>query len=259
MAIKEELRSIKSFFRLYTFRKKSVFLFVFFNIGIVVFGVSGVTSLLPVLQFIEKGPSVFDNSQGSTIWQLILYIINALHLPRTAGSLLLICFVPLVLKELASYLCFLYAEIIRYEAVTAIRENLFEKIARADLDFTVDQGAGKLMSAIMQESDRVGTGIVLLARLMVSLILILLYSVILFVFAFYLIIPIFIGAAMIFLIVMIFRKKSIAAGESISRYNNELGMFLKDKLYGLRIIKMMSCEPLEEGKASEVFYNLGRQ
>lgn len=225
----------------------------------------GVGLLFPVLQFVEKGPSVLAQVPPSGIWRLVLGVTDFLGLTPTLLVLLALAFVPILARQSVRYQHQIAVAAVRVRAVAALRRRGFEAFLHADLPFFVSEGQGRLLSALMAEAERGGTALTHMLNLWASGVLLTVYLVLLFALS-PAVAPIaLLAMGAVALLVRRLVDKSREFGSRVSSIHELLHGTVGERLAGIRLVKMMGQERTDArringiiDRLSEMFLGIAR-
>ncbi|HEY5475450.1 MAG TPA: hypothetical protein VIK11_01940, partial [Tepidiformaceae bacterium] len=80
----------------------------------------GIGLLLPVLQYAQDGPQVIQQAQGG-FWGALVGASRWLGIPLNLATLLIISFIPILLRQVAFYLNAWYSALVQNRAMTRLR------------------------------------------------------------------------------------------------------------------------------------------
>jgi len=250
--IKSLKKSINIIFDVLNVRKFEAFILMFFVCLYAVAEFGGIGMLMPVLQYINEGPDIYQRDNLSIIWKAIIAIINFLKLPINLFTLLVLAFVPILLRQLFYYLEQSYASKIQNRAIARMRKGGIKEFLESSLEFSQKHEQSHLISIMSIESQRAGKSISVFLQLASSIILILGYTIVLFLISPFLtmISVAFLFISIVFVIPLIWRSRKY--GEEFTHYNRQLYKQVSEKIYGLRVIKMLCREKDETKQISKI-------
>jgi ABC-type multidrug transport system fused ATPase/permease subunit len=225
----------------------------------------GVGLLVPMLQYVERGDTAFEQGTPSMVWRVILGITSALGIRPTLFVLLTLVFVTIVARQVVRYLHQLAVVRARVRATAVLRQQGIESFLRTDLPFIVSVGQGRLLSALTSEAERAGTALTHLLNLWASGTLLVVYLVLLFAMS-PLVAPVAL-LAMGAVAVLVHRliEKSRELGVRVTAIHDELHAAFTERLAGIRLVKMMGQEKADAQRVnsiierlSDVFIGIGK-
>jgi subfamily B ATP-binding cassette protein MsbA len=136
----------------------------------------GLTLLLPVLQFVEN-PSY--QPSGNAIWDTIAKFMDYFNIPVTLISLLIMAFVPIILRQLVYFFNAWYSARVAGRISIRARMKAMDTFYDADPAFYDTVGVGERVNVVMNLSPSAGTAITSIISLATTLLLMMVYFVIL--------------------------------------------------------------------------------
>lgn len=208
----------------------------------------GISLLLPVLEYVESGGSIPD----SRMWRLLLSAGDSLGVEVTLLSLLLLAFVPVVLRQVLFFIGEWYAAVVQRRTISRLRRRGFDAFIQADLSHVMDLGQGDAMAVLHPITTRAGGAVQAFLKLIAAGVLILLYFGILVVLS-----P---ALSLVALVAMVavssISRRSIRLsrirGREAAALNKEYGRVLGERLGAIRLIKMRGQEEAESESVAEV-------
>lgn len=215
----------------------------------------GVGLLAPVLQFIENGSQV-STAEGSAIWKVLLWVTDGLGVELTLFTLLLMAFVPVLVRQVVYFAYSYYGARIQQRASTRMRIEGFSALVHGDLAHVIRQGHGNLVSLLTTQVMRGGQAIYQFVQLISLGVLIGMYVVVLLVLQ-----PALtaITVAATFLISFLVKSsitKSRALGLETAERNNEAYTEISERIDAVRLIKMLAQEDAETERVGSVVRRL---
>jgi subfamily B ATP-binding cassette protein MsbA len=209
--------------------------------------------LAPVLQYIE-----FGKAGGSGIFGTLLYrVLDLLGLPVTLLTLLMLAFVPILLREVI-YLAYVwYTARVQQRAAVRLRSTGFAAIVHGDLAFAVHEGNNRLLSTLTAQVQRGGSAIAQFLQQISIGLLIVMYVVVLLVLQLKLTLITVAALVIISFLVNNAIKRSRTLGGETSQLNNETYAVISERIMALRLIKMLGQEGRETRNVTEVVTRFG--
>ncbi len=236
--------------------KKDFLILFFFSLAVAVSEGLGVSLLYPVLQYVSRGIEVFTQKDSSTIWNLFTSMIDHLHLPHNLATLLAICLIPILLRQIFFYVNFSYAARVQYHSVAGLQTQCFENLSKADLSFFEKTSKGRLTSSITLESVRSGILLFIIFQILSGAVLLGAYSF----FIFLLSPKLTLMAFGTFLIIEFLIKRQIRIsekfGEEVSEKNDQFGHLINEKLETIRLTRLHNSETKEMKNFRQVAFGL---
>ena len=251
-----KIKAIDEYLNSLYVRKFEAFIVIFFVCLYAVAEFGGIGMLAPILHYISEGPAASQSGDLSFIWKILINITDFLRIPLNLLTLLILAFIPILLRQLFYYLRQYYSTKIRYRAIARIRTECTTQILKADMGFYLRQGQGNLISTITIEAQRAGNIIYQFLNLLSSIVLISMYTFLLLIIQPVLAIISAVAFSGTFLIAIPFIRRSRRYGEEISQQNTNMFKQIADKIYGIRLIKMLSQEKKDARQIGDTINNI---
>ena len=212
----------------------------------------GVGLLNPVLQYVQYG-SVQTTGFFGTI---LLNVIDALGLPVDLLTLLVLAFIPVLLRQVV-YLAYAWSTArVQQGAATRLRAEGFGALVNGDLAFIVHEGFGNLVSTLTAQVQRGSQAIsVFLMQISTGLVIVM-YILVLLILDWRLALMAVAAIAIISWLVKGAVTRSRALGAETMRRNNETYSVVGERITAIRLIKMLGQEQAETKKVREVVRSL---
>jgi len=211
----------------------------------------GIGLLLPVLQYAQDGPQVIQQAQGG-FWGALVGASRWLGIPLNLATLLIISFIPILLRQVAFYLNAWYSALVQNRAMTRLRVEAFDSLAHTDLSFIARRSQGDLVAFLTGQVEAAGQALIQFLRLIAVILLLVIYaSALMFVS------PVMTAIAVAAIIAMSFVARSnISDARRVGTRWSELsrqayGSFA-ERVAALRLIKMLGQEERETDKAKDL-------
>jgi ABC-type multidrug transport system fused ATPase/permease subunit len=202
----------------------------------------GIGLLLPVLQYLEAGGSAIP--EGS-IWPYLVTALEFLGLPISLGTLLLIAFVPILLRQFVYYLNTWYAAQVQNRSVAELMVRSFRAVAHARMSYVDAQDQGALISLVSGQTSRCGQALMQYLRLLSIVGVILVYAVLLAILSWQLAAIAVVAMAGVSWGVRRILVSSRAHGAEVTRASVELSSAVRERIAALRLVKMRAQEDAE--------------
>ena len=208
--------------------------------------------LSPILQYIEYH-SVTPNG---IFGKLLIDTINALGLPVTLLTLLVLAFIPVIFREIVFFVNNWAISRVVQGAATRMRARGFAALVEGDLAFVVGQGFGNLVSTLTLQAQRGSQAVgQFLAQVTTGLIIAVYVGVLVILDWRLALIAVVAMALMSFLVRGVIRR-SRALGAETTRRNNETYSVVGERITAIRLIKMLGQEKAETRKVTRVVKQL---
>jgi ABC-type multidrug transport system fused ATPase/permease subunit len=235
-------------------RRREVVLLVVLAVLYALFEGVGVGMLAPVLQFIESGAEAAG--EGNAVWQVLYTITDALGIPITLFTLLLMAFIPVLVRQVVYFGYAYYGARIQQRASTRLRVEGFSALVHGDLAHVVRQGHGNLVSCLTTQVQRGGQAIYQFVQLISLVVLIGMYILVLLLLQ-----PALTAIALGATFVISFMvkgsiKRSRRLGLETAERNNEAYTVISERIDAVRLIKMLAQEDAETERVGGVMRRL---
>ncbi len=254
--IKNLIKKIDNAFNSLKVSKLDASVMVFFVCLYALAEFGGISMLMPVLQYVSEGTDIKQQNELTSVWKAIVAVTEYLSLPLNLVTLLSLAFIPILLRQFFYYMGQSCSIRIRNKAIERIRSEGVSKFLRTDLDFFVKYGQGNLISALTVEAQRGGNAISKSMDLVSSIVLVVMYTVLLFLLSPLLTVIAVIGFTLIFLLTRPLIRLSKQYSAKISEHNKNMYKQIGDKLYGIRLIKMRFQEKNDSEKVGMIINKL---
>lgn len=134
----------------------------------------GISLLLPILQFAENGQTAISQGSGA-IWTTISRILEALTLPITLPVLLVMAFVPILVRQVVYYLNAWYSAIVSSRIGVRMRLETLDKVLHADPEFFERHQLGDVVGVVVTQTTSSGVAILTVVKQLSLVLLMLVY------------------------------------------------------------------------------------
>ena len=215
----------------------------------------GVGLLAPVLQYIESGSSAAAES-GSAIWQVLYGVADVLGIEITLLSLLIMAFVPVLIRQLVYFAYSYYGALIQQRAATRLRVDGFSSLVHGDLAHVVRLGHGNIVSILTTQVQRGGQAIYQFVQLISIGVLVAMYLGVMLLLQ-----PTLTAITLVALFFIGFLVKgsitrSRKLGMEAAERNNEAFTEISERMNAVRLIKMLAQEDTETVRVGSVVRRL---
>jgi len=138
----------------------------------------GISLLLPILQYAEGGQTAIIEGAGA-IWDALRRLMEFAGLPVTLPVLLLMAFVPILMRQVIFYLNAWYSAIVAGRIGVRMRMATLDAVLDADPEFFTRQSAGHLVGIVVAQTGLAGAAVLAIIRQLTVTFLMLLYVAIL--------------------------------------------------------------------------------
>lgn len=254
----KKIDQINATIRLLNISKKNIVIVFFLSIFNAISEGLGIAFLLPILKFMELGADGFAKSD-SLILKAIVWCVEFIRMPLVFSTILFVCFVPIVVKQVFFYMYQSYVVWLKNSVIAHLQSTIFKKTISADIAYLEEEGAGKFLSAMTLEAERTGNTLLLIFQLSWSVVLLTtLFTVLLFLSW-----QLTMIAGVVFLVVELIIHKQMGIvnqfGERMSVLNENLAKFLSERTSGLRLIKLVNTEKPEIERMDTITSQIAEQ
>lgn len=202
----------------------------------------GIGLLLPVLQYAESGGAAVPTGG---VWPYVTAVAGALGLPVTLATLLLLSFVPILLRQGVFFLNTWYTAAVQNRAVERLTAKVFGSAIEADLSFIDGEDQGRLLSLVTGQTARCGAALNLMLRLLAAAAISLTYVLILAVLSWRLAIVSALAMLLISVPMRRILRRSRRLGTALTDAAVRTGAAVRDRLAAIRLIKLRNREAEE--------------
>lgn len=247
------LWSLRDMSRKASITKFELVLLVFQVVFYAAFEGIGIGMLSPVLSYIQD-PKIVEHPNG--IWRILLDAGATVHLPINLVTLLLLAFVPIIMRQITYFWNAWYLATVQQRAVTRLRSAGFGAIVNGDLSFIVGEGQGNLIALLTSQIGRAGAAIVQWVNQIASVIVIVVYVAILLVLQPWLTLITILAMGLISFIIRGNIRRSRTYGAEAAQLNNRAMSVVSERLGNIRLIKMRGQEDAETDHVTGVVRDL---
>jgi subfamily B ATP-binding cassette protein MsbA len=250
-----KINAIRRMFGMLRMRRGEIALLVFFAVAYAALEGFGIGLLLPVLQYAQDGPKVIQQAQGG-MWGTLVGVSRWVGVPLNLATLLLISFIPIMLRQVAFYLNAWYSALVQNRAMIRLRVEGFDALAHTDLSFIARHNQGDLIAFLTGQVDTAGQALIQFLRLIAVIALILIYATALLVVS-----PLMTAIAIAAVVLMSFVaraniKRARELGARWSDLSRQAYTAFAERAGALRLIKMLGQEDRETARARELSESL---
>jgi len=233
--IKARVASVRRMLGLLGVSSGEIALLVGLGLIVAIFEGAGIGLLVPVLQYVELGPQVFESSR---VAEVVTRMAAPLGFEPSLPLLFVAAFVPVLGRQLFGYLRQLYAARIRFGAVARLRREGAAALLEADVAFVLGRGEARLTGTLTSEVERCASALPLFLQIIESTLLIAIYLVALLVLSAPLM-PVM-AAAMLITAITIRAKIRYTErwGQEVASQLRALQVAITERLIGFRLVKL---------------------
>jgi len=241
---KLKITAVRNLFRFVEIKKSEVFGLVMFAVIFTVFEGMGVTFLLPILQYAESGGSAVENSSGF-IWETIADILALVNLEPTLIVLLIMAFIPILLRNVLFYMRAWYSSVVSSRIMLRLRMKVADVIYASDPEFFTRHPVGELYGVVMSKTSTAGGAVLAIINLLGIGLLLVMYTAILLLLS----VPLTLVALGFALVVSLVNKrvlKWIAANSlKTARLSQKLTAKIVERMGQMQLVKLRHTEKEE--------------
>lgn len=246
--LKESLR-INAIVRLFKFvevKKSEIAGLVIFAVIFATLEGIGISFLMPILQYAESGQSALDNS-SSAMWHILSNVLGILHLKPTLIVLLLMAFLPILLRNVLFYLKTWYSSVVSSKIMLRLRMKVVDRVYHADPEFFSRHPVGQLVGVVMSQTATAGGAVLFVINLFGIIMLMLVYISILLMLS----VPLTAVALGFALIVALINRAVLnwIRDNSLknARLSQELMAKVVERMGQMRLVKLRDTKAFESG------------
>ncbi len=217
---------------------------VLFAVVFAIFEGVGLSLLLPILQFAEGGQAAVLENSGP-IWSAISAFMEAFNLPLTLPVLLLLAFIPILLRQVVFYFNAWYSAVVAGRIGVRMRMQTLDAVLDADPEFFTRHPVGRLVGVAVTQTLAAGQAVLAVIKQLSIGLLMLLYVMILFVLS----APLTLTTMLFALLVSTLVKASLARIRDFGVESAEISQEMTGKI--VERFAMMRLVKLRDQKAAE--------
>ncbi|KQC04388.1 MAG: hypothetical protein APR53_03320 [Methanoculleus sp. SDB] len=212
-----------------------------------VFEAVNIGALVPLLQIMSG-----ESDAGGYLVVYLQWLLSIVGLELNFNNLLLLILVLFLSGQCLIYIKEYIQLHLRFTFVSDLKSHIFKNIVASDMTYFHLQKSGDLINGLLVETERAGSGIYAITKLMSTIFLICVYALMLFYISVE-ITFICIGITILgFYLLNIILRASKRYGIEIVRNNSQLNEFTVERFNLFKIIKTASTEDLESGRFSDI-------
>jgi subfamily B ATP-binding cassette protein MsbA len=197
----------------------------------------GLSLLLPILQYADGGQASALQSSGF-LWQGLSKLMDAFNLPVTLPVLLVLAFIPILLRQAVFYVNAWYSAVVVTRVGLRLRMQTFQAVLAADPAFFTRHPVGHLVGVVLGQTAIATNAIQAVIKQLSLALLLLVYVIILLALSLPLTISILFFAVIVYVAVHFNIKHIRSYGEVTARVTQEVWITLVERLGLIRLIKL---------------------
>ena len=150
------INAIRRMFAMVEVKRTEVGGLVGFAVLFALFEGIGLALLLPILQYADGGQTAILDSSGF-VWQAIREFMDFFNLPVTLPVLLLLAFIPILLRQVVFYFNAWYSAVVSTRIGMRLRMQTLDTIFDADPEFFSRHAVGTLVGIVIAQTGVGGT------------------------------------------------------------------------------------------------------
>ena len=231
------INAIRRMLTIVDIRRAEIAGLVAFAVVFAVFEGVGISLLLPILQYAEGGQAAVLESSGF-IWRALDRFMELLDLPVTLPVLLVLAFVPILMRQAVFYLNTWYSAVVSSRIGIRMRMHVLDTVMNADPEFFARHSVGKLVGVLIGQTNTAGQAILAVIKLLSIALLMALYIAIMFAIS----VPLTLVTLAFAIVVSLLIKRSIVrirefAVESAAISQEMMGKIV-ERMALMRLIKL---------------------
>jgi len=172
-----KLNAVKRLFKFVEVKKSEVVGLVSFSVVFALLDGIGLSMVLPILQYVESGKSAIEDS-GGFFWQTLSNVLATLNLEPTLFILLVLAFIPTLLRNIVLYFSTWYKTIVSTRIMLRLRMKVVDTVYRADPEFYTRHPVGELVGVVMGQTGTAGSAVLSIINLFGVGLLLVMYTTI---------------------------------------------------------------------------------
>ncbi|MDD9904949.1 MAG: ABC transporter ATP-binding protein [Rhodospirillaceae bacterium] len=253
------LREIFAVSRRLGFRTRWAVGILLLNLGAILFEGIGIGIFLPILEFMNNAGEVQTLAEESRMWREILNVFGALGIPLSLGTLLVLAFCAVLIRQAFTYWRLVYLARTQAQFVWIVRNLAFRRFIGATMVYHDGVRAGDFVNEVSIELERASSCITSMITYVGYLLLCALYAIVLFAMSpsMTAIAVAVIVAAVACLYVLLQRTRSV--GVALTDANQQVSRFLIERLKSVRFVRLSGTQDAESEAMSSITGEQRRQ
>ncbi|MCL5886999.1 MAG: ABC transporter ATP-binding protein/permease [Actinobacteria bacterium] len=210
----------------------------------------GISLLLPILQYAESGQTAIT-ATGGGVWAGLHGFMEFVGLPVILPILLIMAFVPILMRQLVFYLNTWYSAVVAGRIGVRIRMKALDAVLDADPEFFTRQSAGHLVGIVVTQTVMAGHAIIAVIRQLSITFLMLLYIVILLALSVPLTMITLVFAVLVSIVVKSYIRKIRDFGVEAAEVTQEMIAKIVERIGMMRLVKLRHQKQSESKRIEE--------
>jgi len=241
------INAIRRMLNIVDVKTTEVVALVAFAVTFAVFEGIGLALLLPILQYAEGGETAITGSSG-VIWAGAERFLDTFNLPLTLPVLLVMAFVPILLRQVVFYFNAWYSAVVAGRIGLRMRMQTLDTVMDADPEFFTRHTLGKIVGVVITQTTAAGTAILSVIKQLSIGLLMALYIAILLAIS----VPLTLVTLLFAGLVSIAVKASITRirdfGVESAQVNQEMSGKIVERFALIRLIKLRDQKRVESSR-----------
>ena len=207
----------------------------------------GLALLLPILQYAEGGQTAIVESSGP-IWAALAAFMEWAHLPVTLPVLLVLAFIPILLRQVVYYFNAWYSAVVAGRIGIRMRMKTLRAVMSADPEFFTRHSVGHIVGVVIVHTTMAGTAILSVMRQLSITLLMVLYVAILFALSAPLTVVTVAFAILVSMLVKVNISRTRDIGVEAARINQDMMGKVVERFSLMRLIKLRDQKSEESAR-----------
>lgn len=231
------INAIRRMLTIVSVRRSEISGLVIFAVVFAIFEGVGLALLLPILQVAEGGQTSALESSG-TFWSLLGRLMDALHLAPTLPVLLLLAFIPILLRQVVFYFNAWYSAVVSNRIAVRMRLGALAATLDADPEFFTRHSVGHLVGVVIAQTAAAGNAVLAVIKQVSIALLMLMYVAILFAVSVPLTLSVLFFAILVSLLVKASMNRIRTFGIESAAVSQEMMSKIVERFGMMRLIKL---------------------
>jgi subfamily B ATP-binding cassette protein MsbA len=226
-----------------------------FAVLLAVFEGIGLALLLPILQYADGAQTAIFDSSG-VIWQAIAAFMEFFNLPVTLPVLLLLAFIPILLRQVVFYFNVWYSAVVATRIGLRLRMQTLDAVLEADPEFFSRHAVGHLVGVVLNQTAVGGNAVLAVIKQLSIALLMAVYAAILLALSVPLTFSVLFFAILVSLAVRANIKRVRAYGVVTARVTQQVWGAIVERFGIVRLIKLRDQERPEATRIRDMLQRL---
>ena len=233
-----------------TVRRREIAGLVSFAVVFAIFEGVGLALLLPILQFAERGQvSALEGSDG--FWSILGRFMDVLNLPPTLPVLLLLAFIPILLRQVVFYFNAWYSAIVANRIGVRMRVRTLDTVLDADPEFFARHAVGHLVGIVVGQTTAAGNAVLAVIKQFSIVLLMLMYVAILLAVSVPLTLSVLFFAVLVSMLVKASLNKIRDFGIELAAVQQDMMAKIVERFGMMRLIKLRDQKVTESKRVED--------